>query len=266
MFISYFEINTTMRLYEVTSGFTPDKFTPGEVRSTGDAGFGLGDEQEELGRGIFGKAFSTPQEPGTVRKVVGPISEHEFGRDAYFKYLKLLVKNDRFANNPYFPKIFDLQVKKFPLPNLDPENQPTPYRYAYAVDIERLHNYDDLSNREALAIGKRMFYDFERLVKKDVKGIAKWGEDYKEGKPYKREYRMALISLIESVVDYPKMFRAETIFKDPDFKKAAMLLRNLRSKTQKAGITMFFDLHSGNIMVRRGPAGPHLVFSDPVAH
>lgn len=229
-----FLINTDMRLYEITNTLTPDKFTPGKIASVGDSGFKM-DNQEMLGSGLFARAFSTPQEPGTVRKVVGPISEDEFGKDAYFRYLKLLAKNERFITNPYFPRIFDLQVKRFES------------RYAYAVDMERLHDYNDLSDKEARMLADRMFHRFEHVAARQIQQTMSMGE--------------AIMEFISDLLDNFYPAKQATVYKDPELRKAVLLLRKLKT----TGDGIFFDIHDGNFMIRRGPYGPHIVFTDPVA-
>lgn len=248
-----------MRLYEITTAITPDKFTPGKVSSPKDAGFGLGDEQEELGSGVFGSAFSTPSEPGTVRKIVGPIDEREFKNDAYFKYVQLLAKNDRFTGNPYFPRIYDVQVKKFPL---DPNEPTTFYDYAYAVDLERLHDWGSISIPEAKMLADKMFYDFDKIASHHIQSNTK--EDH-NGRKIKF-YDHALMDFLHDLFNSFSFDKKLTIFKDKHFKQAVMLMRSLHSKTRDSGQPMFWDIHSGNIMIRRGPGGPQLVITDPVAN
>lgn len=224
-----------MRLYEITTPLTPDKFEPGQVPSRKSINFGM-DNQEEIGSGIFGTAFSTPEEPGTVRKVVGPL--HNL--DAYFKYLQLISKNERFTNNPYFPKIFDLQVKQFQY-----EKDERPY-YMYAVDMERLHPLDTLSDKEIELIVDRIFY---------AEKAFRWSSN-------------ELADVVEKVlrqtsrakIPAAKRSKFSTAIKDTKFKHAVLLLQSLFRKEQFS-----FDIHTGNLMVRRGPGGPQLVITDPVA-
>ena len=252
-----------MRLFEITTAITPDKFTPGAVARPRDANFGLGDEQEELGSGRYATAFSTPEEPGTVRKIVGPMNEREFREDAYFKYIQMMAKNDRFTSNPYFPRIYDVQVKKFPL---EPNDPTTFYDYAYAVDMERLHPITtraDLSPEEARMLGNKMFNDWERIAAEHIKD-----HTIERDRGKKVNWDQVLISFMYEFFDNsfrPKK-KSSTIFKDPHLKQAVLLLRSMLRKSRAEGGPMFFDLHSGNTMIRRGPGGPQLVFTDPVAN
>ena len=249
-----------MHLYEITNTLSPEKFKakPG---SPVDAEFGMR-SQEELGSGMYSTAFSTKQEPGTVRKVSNIMSEDELHRDGYFRYVQLLAKNDRFTSNPYFPKIYDVQVRKF-----SDSTTPSVIDYAYAVDMERLHDWSELSNKEALMLGKQMFYNFESIAKTHIEKNSWYKDRPSEGEhPRHMAYANALIDFIEEIFDSYKIKPTSkmTIFKDPYLKKAIMLLRSLRDKTRYEGVTIVFDIHDGNIMVRRGPTGPHIVFTDPV--
>ena len=235
-----------MRLYEITANsIPPNKFVPQEVPSAINV-FDTG-EHEMIGKGSFAKAFSDPQEPGTVRKIIGPITRNWFLSDSYYKYVEMLAQNDRFLSNPYFPKIYDVQVKSFDRNGRE--------MYAYAVDMERLHDYKKgdaaLSDEEAEIIGNMMFYDFDKQIRKGTQktfGLA-----------------TALMVLITDVFRETSRNKHNvmTKIKDPEFKKALLLLKNLRLKQEVRG-SMAFDIHEGNIMIRRGRGIPHLVLTDPV--
>lgn len=238
-----------MRLYEITTPITPAKFEPQYAQSATQTGLEL-DDTDELGTGAFATAFSTRTEPGTVRKIVKPQLEDTFERDAYFKYVQLLTKHERFLKNPYFPKIYDIQVKTY-------EKNGGTY-YTYAVDMERLDHWSSLSEEEALMLGKRMFHDYERLAK----------QHFKNNKGMPDQQRVSLLEFIRfdifkgyGVRDFETH---STVFKDSDLKKAIMLIQSLENVFKGADKTLFFDIHAGNIMVRRTPGGPQLVFTDPV--
>jgi hypothetical protein len=257
-----------VRLFELTNSLTPDKFAPKQVARPGDANFGM-ENQEELGSGKYATAFSTEQEPGTVRKISNIMDQNEFRNDAYFKYIQMLAKNDRFTSNSYFPKIFDVQVKQIPL---KPNSPDTYYDYAYAVDMERLHSLEDadsLSQKEGRMLGNKIFHDFERTMRHHIKNNTirtNRPKVHPKEEPKHTNWVGALMDTIDVVIDSVHTSNTATIIKDVEFKKAMLLLRSLRQKTKSAGSHMFFDLHSGNIMVRRGPGGPQLVFTDPVAN
>ena len=263
-----------MRLYEITNTIGPEKFKPYQHKS-GET-FRQGG-LDRLGAGMYATAFSSEQEPGTVRKISNPRTIDTIEKDAYLNYIKMISENDRFTSNPYFPKIYDVQVKK--LTTKDDNARPWEM-YVYAVDMERLQKYDSLSNEEALMLGEKMFNDFKGIAH-DM--IEKKTVEIDDGarlafanplpKDRGREKRNAYTWYTGVLVDFihyaitggskhPSM--TTTIYKDPELKKAVMLLRSLKSKADFKGITLFYDIHDENIMVRRGPGGPHLVFTDPL--
>ena len=225
-------------------------------------------DAEEIGSGLFATVFSTKQEPGTVRKISNIMDENEFKRDAYFKYVQLLAKNDRFTSNPYFPKIYDIQVMKFPL---EPNDPTTFYDHAYAVDIERLHKWKTLSDKEALMLGKRMFHNFKRVASDHIQSNTVKSNRPRPPKNTQEQlvhvdWRSALMDFLDELIGALNPEEYSTIIKDPNFKKTVLLIRSLRNKARDAEQSMFYDIHSGNIMIRRGPGGAQLVFTDPVGH
>lgn len=239
-----------MRLYEISS-LTIDQFIPKQSSSSEDIGKEFGQKnQEEIGSGMFATAFSTPEEPGTVRKIVGPIDDLK--KDAYFKYIEIMAKNDRMSANPYFPKIFDIQVRRFYRKDFTGKVN-LGVKYMYAVDMERLLRFDSLSQEEARVLGNKMFNDFERQTK-PIRYKAGSGD---RSEP--RNYFEGLESMITIVLDDWFRSRLTTAIKDSRFKQAVMLIMKLEKDDNIA-----MDIHSENIMLRRGPGGPQIVITDPV--
>lgn len=239
-----------MRLYEISS-LTKDQFIPRPSGSPEDIGKEFGQkDQEEIGSGMYATAFSTPEEPGTVRKLVGPLDKLE--NDAYFKYVKMLTENDRMSSNPYFPKIFDIQVRRFYRKNFTGKVNLS-VKYMYAVDMERLLPFESLSQKEARMLGNKMFYDFERQTK-PIRYRAGSGDPSEP-----RNYFEGLETMITEVFDDWFRERLLTSIKDSRFKQAVMLIRKLETDESIA-----MDIHSENIMIRRGVGGPQIVITDPV--
>lgn len=251
-----------MRLYEISS-ITKDQLTPKVSPRTDPndayAEFGVispvisspsgesKDGMEEIGSGMYSTAFSTKQEPGTVRKVVAPIDDLE--SDAYFQYIQVIAKNDRMLSNPYFPKIFNIEVKQFWRRDFQ-TGEKLGKEYGFAVDIERLLPYSELSQKEAQMLGNRMFYEFERTTKP---------KDRTDSREEQRDYLTALVYRIEAAMEEWTRDEMITTIKDSRFKQAVMLIKNL-DKKEEIGL----DLHADNIMIRRGPVGPQIVITDPV--
>jgi hypothetical protein len=159
----------------------------------------------------------------------------------------MLAKNDRFTSNPYFPKIYDIQIKKIPL---EPDDPTTLYDYVWAVEMERLYEFGDVSDDEAFMLGNRIFYDYKSITKEIIKDEAKNNE------------KEILVAHLYNLITTFKPVKYSTSIKDPQFKKAILLIRALRSKNE----SMFYDIHSANIMIRRTPAGPQLVITDPLGY
>ena len=239
-----------MRLYEISS-LTKDQFTPRQSGSPEDIGKEFGQkDQEEIGSGMYATAFSTPEEPGTVRKIVGPFDNIK--DDAYFRYIKMMAGNDRMSSNPYFPKIFDIQVRRFYRKDFTGKVNLS-VRYIYAVDMERLLPFESLSQEEARMLGNKMFYDFERQTK-PIRHKAGSGDPSEP-----RDHFEGLDTMITAVFDDWFRERFLTIIKDSRFKQAVMLIRKLETDENIA-----MDIHSENIMIRRGVGGPQIVITDPV--
>ena len=241
-----------MRLYEITS-LTKDQFTPQHRENAKAVGKEFGQkDQEEIGHGMFADVFSTPQEPGTVRKIsTTPVDNPE--HDAYFQYVSMIAKNDRMSSNPYFPKIFNIQVRSFYRKDFAGKEN-LGVEYVFAVDLERLLPFSSISSEEARMLGNKMFYDFERRHRP---GRAVSGAQ-------KVNYRDKLTDRIDDTFeeDYwsDKPSRLATVVKDRYYKQALMLIKGMISKNDR----MRMDMHSENIMIRRGPGGPQIVITDPV--
>lgn len=239
-----------MRLYEITS-LTKDQFTPKHRESPKAIGKDFGQEdQEEIGSGMYAEVFSTSQEPGTVRKIsTEPVGNLK--HDAYFQYVSMIAKNDRMSSNPYFPKVFDIQVRSFY--RKDYSNKVNlGIEYVYAADLERLLPFNSLSSEEARILGNKMFYDFEKKYRpgRNVSGATKIN------------YRDELTDRIDDTFDkYIWSSQFATVIKDRYYKQALILIKGM---INKQGSQMQTDMHSENVMIRRGPGGPQIVITDPV--
>ena len=236
-------INSVMKLFEIKP-IPPERFTPRPtMQGLSKLEKRPGDKAKEVGSGNYASAWSTTTEPGTVRKVITDISD--LNNDAYFQYVRTITKNERLSKNPYFPKIYDVQVvkdKNFDLPS-----------HSYYVDMERLHKLGTLSDEEALTIGRNLIHGFDSWMNQTTSTGQKMYSD-----PEK-----ALIGYLRQPVS--KRFSAKgnrllDNIKDPNLKQALMFIKSvLRGNTR-----FFTDIHNENIMVRRGRHAPQLVFTDPL--
>lgn len=202
---------------------------------------------QQLGiNGLYGSAYHNPDDPGTVTKVVRAVDDYE--KDAYFKYVSALAKNDRISNNPFFPRIYKIQVTK------DNEG-----RNMYSVEMETLLDFGTLSSEECNMIGERLFFNyagFERDALARAKEIA--STERRKAISTESNAKFALLKAMGKCLERPE--QVATYIKDPKLKAALMILQSLLKKNRN----MASDIHEGNIMVRRGPGGPHLVITDPI--
>lgn len=225
---------------------TPKQYKQGNIATTGKL---FPKDAERIGRrdSKFGAAYSTPDEPGTVTKIVR--NTEDLKRDAYFQYVSALAKNDRIANNPFFPRIYKVKVVKD--------------KYgaeSYSVEMERLMEFETLSPEECNMLGERLFFNykgFEREAfarQKEITPTERRDAVSREGNA-----GYALLMAMRKCLDYPE--QVATYIKDPKLKAALMILQSMI----KRDVEIVPDIHSGNVMVRRGPSGPHLVITDPIA-
>lgn len=242
-----------MRLYEITS-LTKDQFTPKHRKDAKAVGKDFGQEdQEEIGSGMYAQVFSTQQEPGTVRKI-SMEPTNDLKNDAYFQYVSMIAKNDRMSGNPYFPKVFNIQVRSFYRKDFTGQKN-IGVEYVYAADLERLLPFSSLSSDEALMLGNKMFYDFAKKHRPMRRG---------DKHPSKINYRYELSGRIEDTFEGDmwglSASALATIIKDRYYKQAVMLIKAMIDKNDR----MREDMHDENIMIRRGPGGPQVVITDPV--
>ena len=276
-----------MKLLEIAP-IAPSKFHAKPDKVTKPTHYGK-EDIEDLGAGVFATAHSTKTEPGTVRKISRGV--HDLDHDGYFQYVKMLATNDRFTNNPYFPKIYDIKVQKDPehdkktsyeIPDdEDPEMYEPPGPYSFSVDIERLHNFRSLGTEEAWQLGGRLIKDFEDYAYQKGTGMNA-GRYRFAGTSGEPDPRLAISWYVKELQRGMKRHLDKETFKgfakkgyvgtrgdlqklpnikDPKFKEAMMLI----AKVNRQQAHFHGDLHMDNIMVRRGPGGPHLVFNDPIA-
>lgn len=242
-----------MKLNELKT-VTPKELTPKLQKQGDDFRAALKNVQPPenmrvLGSGSYAQTYSNEDEPGTVTRVTRRVQNPN--QDAYYKYLSAIAKSDRIQRNPYFPKIYSVKVTQDMLGN-----------HAYSVDMERLLDFDTLSPEECVMLGERMFFNFTGFTKAYVarrKEIAPTHMRDKISVKDKGTAGFVLLKAIEKCINYGE--EVATYVKDPRLKEAMIILRSLIKKNRE----MSSDIHDGNIMVRRGPGGPQLVITDPVA-
>lgn len=203
---------------------------------------------ENLGAGMYATTHAWRSEPGTAIKTSNPV--HRLEDDMYFNFVRMIASKKHIQDNPYFPRIYDVKVYKT---RGDSET------YVYQVKMERLHDLRNLDTPELLAIGRQMFTNFDDMV-----ASFKHNKQFSSGvgTPKIRTNEFVLRKIILRTLDQSFSYNAQaaTNIKDPNLKQAILIMKKMINSTDE----MATDIHDGNIMVRRGPFTPQLVFTDPV--
>jgi len=201
------------------------------------------DDDYHNSSGLYATTYATPDEPGTAHRIIR--SATNLKSDGYFKYVSALAKNDRITKNPYFPKIYSVNVK---------EDEKGLARYA--VEMEALLDFDSLSAEEMQMLGERMFFNFHSMLKHYRARMNELG--IKDAKlTDHKTLQFTLLKGMENLFSYSS--KAMTYIKDPNLKGAMLILSSLVKKQNTNP-----DIHDGNLMIRRGPGGPQIVITDPV--
>lgn len=232
----------TMKLNELKA-ITPEDLTQKRVPRSDRAIQKMypQDANFQSSSGRYASTFIHKDTPHDATKIVHKVKENDVKKDPYFKYVSALAKNDRISNNPYFPRIYSVKVAK----NGHGEAH-------YKVDMEALMDFDTLSKEELQMLGEKLFFNFDPWVK-DM--YARLEGKYKEGA--RELYVAAVLTAMQKAMRHDSI---STYIKDPKLKHAMVLLRSLVKEKDVRP-----DMHAGNVMVRRGPGGPQLVITDPVA-
>lgn len=213
----------------------------------------IGADRKRVGHGAFARVWSSDKKPGEVTKVAKEFAS--LNKDAYYQYLDMISRNERMSSNPYFPKVNRLRVVKG-----------RDGGFTYTADIESLHPLESLGIEELEAIGEHTFNDFDGLCAIVAKS---WGKYKTDGRPTEDEQsqrtEIRKVVLERTILVYlgKAMWHSTgvaTYIRDPNLKQAVMMIRHLIKSNPGIGP----DIHSGNVMVRRGRFMPQLVFTDPV--
>lgn len=206
--------------------------------------------RERIGSGYEADAYSNENDPGNIDKIAKPGKIKSLSNDAYYQYLDALAHNERIANNPFFPRIFNLKTFRS-----------KDGKYTYKVNMEKLNPLDTLSLEELVRIGNELFSDFNAVYQE-----RKEGHESVNKMRTKSEYatnvltRLAQTALAQCFHSVLTASGPSTNIKNAHLKQAMMLIRSVLYKNKR----FVADLHKGNIMVRRGPFAPQLVITDPI--
>ena len=214
--------------------------------------FGHSKNSKPLGTGSFATVIAQHNKPGVVLKMGTATSVKS---DAYYQYITRVIKNERAASNPYLPRVY--RVKQY-------------MQTTYVIEMERLDRFEHLDNEELLAIGDKMFFNFEEEVRtriRNSKGMT--------GRTKQRRNHMIDIKI--NISDERKHYQVENCLleklqdvfgdggdvvniRDPKLKEAVMIVKNAMSVNDS-----LLDIEARNIMIRRTSTGPQLVITDPIA-
>jgi len=218
-----------------------------------------------LGTGSFGKALQRDDDRGSVFKTA--TGKTKLDKDGYFRYMNAIIQSSIASSNPYIPRFFN--VRAYDLKD-STENLGT-----YIAEMETLHKFDSLNIEELLYVGDKAFFEFENIVNRKER----FNRGLSSGRASKK-YHKSNSSLTRQKTSFPRgknimedalIHLLEYAFigtnsltnvKDPLLKQAIMFIKKINIQMNKK--IQIFDIHEGNIMVRRTPAGPQLVITDPL--
>jgi hypothetical protein len=154
------------------------------------------------------------------------VDEKELKLDSYYQYLNFIRYHKIADKNIHFPRTYKKQLYA-------KDNKKN-----YTLEIEKLEHLTDLNIKELSAIFNKDFVDVG-----DVESI----KDYKK---------------VPDIIKYTLNSGNMDKIRSTTLKTSCMILRKIAKKLKKST----YDIHISNIMFRRTPHGPQLVFTDPFSN
>jgi hypothetical protein len=216
----------------------------------------LNGDIRHIGSGYYAVVFEKPENPeNTVTKTgKGTVRRDAYGEftDAYVDFVMNLQKNPRAQDNPFFPQVYE--IKFYP----DEEEKGS---FRYSMELEKLKPFKSYDYYETTVLKKALehlenepmsqFTQFVGMLKR----IAKFDTEELFRETLESyggiEFEYVLTHFLQNFVElrvYPP--------KTPQAADAVKIIH------QSGGN---FDLHARNVMYRRTPYGPQLVFTDPLS-
>jgi hypothetical protein len=214
-----------------------------------------------LGSGVYAGVLQT-DDPFTVRKK----NSFAFDRsrpDAYMAYVHTIRK--LMAQNPFFPRVYNVRVQKY-------KEQQRP-----SYDTERLYSYEDLDYETLAGMTLRYFPEKQSEVEvirnpntvwtiltEAVERLAKGIRNQLRSRQFQKTPIADLTDLTKMQDMIPGFVEAmQQTFsdRDPQLIEALTVIVCVASSNPN---TYGLDMHTGNSMIRLTPAGPQLVFTDPL--
>jgi len=193
-------------------------------------GWEFGDKRKfksdaSIGHGYFSSVAPDDDDPHFVNKRSVRVVNRKGTHDAYWGYVYYIIKN-KLYENPYFPRIYD--VKRI----VDKDG-----KMHFTAKMEKLHpfNPNDIEGT-VLPLVRRML---TKEARSDFLEITAQG----------------LLTTIKLAIESNNYLK---FFKDEQLIDAIKKLQDYMNKYWAE-----LDLHQNNVMIRRTPYGPQLVFTDP---
>jgi hypothetical protein len=211
--------------------------------------------RQRIGGGVYASAYASEKDPGSVDKIADPSEIRSLSTDAYYQYLDAIARNDRIANNPFFPKVFNLETFRG-----------KDGKYTYKVNMEKLAPLKTLSLEEITRIGSELFTDFAAVYKHarteyGIKDTRPTGDAHTDNDKQQTKLFLAVRAFADCFQQAAYSDSPPTNIKNAYLKQALMFIRNILKRNSSFAP----DLHQGNMMVRRGPFAPQIVITDPIS-
>lgn len=210
-------------------------------------------DTEYVGGGSFADAYANPKRtPHDIRKLSNrPRDAHDI--DGFFYYIKALEQNPD-NTNPYFPRFRQIKVyiNRDEATWSDGKTDPRRDEITYSVQMERLEDMRQLSNKEKKAIYRRIFGDNFKDAMRSLDTVERYGS---------HPWNEPMLTVIQQAIKHAgSRAGLNGYMVDEDFIRATTFIKKIADK-----YSIGLDLHDENIMVRRGPTGLHLVLTDPLS-
>lgn len=247
-----------MNLFEIISSeISPTKDYHGQWVGRDEVEFDrddstTADEGEVIGGGQVSTVKATKDDPHTVIKYQHlPTSSSE----ASFMYAEYVIENELWTN-PHFPRFYKLDTYR------DEKG-----RIIQKVKMEKLHNYRSLSIDDVNAIINSNFtnYAIKRIEKKAEKLFERDGRA-KEDIPESDQAQVYFVTIgIALNAAYLSAEQQDKIIASQSIDNAITNLRMIHHEINErlSPYKSVYDMHSNNMMIRRGPYVPQIVFADP---
>ena len=174
------------------------------------------------------------------------------GVDPAYAYLRYVMEN-KLWKNPYFPKTHVIDTY------IDREEEPL-----NKMEMEQLAPMESLSHEELLRVMDQIYDDNVRHKLTSLQDTVEQAVRWKKEPDISDHIWSVSVGLRDAIINTGTESLSK--FKDRHLISAIETLREMIPTLRKMTDTeVVFDIHPGNIMVRRSQFGaPQLVFTDPV--